>query len=52
MTFKGTENFKVSELEYSDTARAYKIDNTIPHITPIKYASPSIFRFSFLFLFE
>mgnify|MGYP002519321830 FL=1 len=30
MTFKGTENFKVSELEYSDTARAYKIDNTIP----------------------
>lgn len=30
MTFQGTENFKVSELEYSDTARAYKIDNTIP----------------------
>lgn len=30
MTFQGTENFKVSELEYSDTAKAYKIDNTIP----------------------
>ena len=30
MTFKGTENFKVSELEYSDTAKRYKIDNTIP----------------------
>jgi hypothetical protein len=30
MQFIGTENFKVSELEYSDTARALKIDNTIP----------------------
>jgi uncharacterized protein YcbK (DUF882 family) len=30
MTFQGTENFKISELEYSDTAKAYKIDNTIP----------------------
>lgn len=30
MTFKGTDNFKVSELEYSDTARQYKINNTIP----------------------
>lgn len=30
MTFQGTANFKVSELEYSDTARKYKIDNTIP----------------------
>lgn len=30
MRFKGTRNFKVSELEYSDTARKYKIDNTIP----------------------
>jgi predicted alpha/beta superfamily hydrolase len=30
MKFQGTENFKVSELEYSDTAKKYKIDNTIP----------------------
>lgn len=30
MTFKGTENFSVSELEYSDTAKKYKIDNKIP----------------------
>lgn len=30
MQFKGTKNFKISELEYSDTARKYKIDNTIP----------------------
>lgn len=30
MQFKGTKNFKISELEYSDTARRYKIDNTIP----------------------
>jgi len=30
MKFKGTKNFSVSELEYSDTAKAYKIDNTIP----------------------
>lgn len=30
MQFIGTENFKVSELEYSDTAKALKIDNTIP----------------------
>jgi hypothetical protein len=30
MTFQGTENFKISELEYSDTAKEYKIDNTIP----------------------
>ena len=30
MTFQGTENFKISELEYSDTAKKYKIDNTIP----------------------
>jgi hypothetical protein len=30
MTFQGTENFTISELEYSDTAREYGIDNTIP----------------------
>lgn len=30
MLFQGTENFKVSELEYSDTAISYKIDNRIP----------------------
>lgn len=30
MQFKGTKNFKISELEYSDTARKYKIDNRIP----------------------
>lgn len=30
MRFQGTENFKISELEYSDTAKTYKIDNTIP----------------------
>lgn len=30
MKFKGTENFKISELEYSDTAKLYNIDNTIP----------------------
>lgn len=30
MQFQGTKNFKISELEYSDTARKYKIDNTIP----------------------
>lgn len=30
MQFKGTENFKVSELEYSETAQKHKIDNTIP----------------------
>ena len=30
MNFKGTENFSVSELEYSNTAETYKIDNTIP----------------------
>ena len=30
MKFKGTKNFKVSELEYSDTAIRYNIDNTIP----------------------
>lgn len=30
MQFKGTKNFKISELEYSDTAKKYKIDNTIP----------------------
>ena len=30
MQFAGTKNFKVSELEYSDTAKTYKIDNTIP----------------------
>ena len=30
MQFAGTKNFKVSELEYSDTAKMYKIDNTIP----------------------
>lgn len=30
MKFKGTKNFSVSELEHSDTAKAYKIDNTIP----------------------
>lgn len=30
MQFIGTKNFKISELEYSDTARKYKIDNRIP----------------------
>lgn len=30
MQFKGTKNFKVAELEYSDTARKYKIVNKIP----------------------
>lgn len=30
MKFKGTKNFKVSELEHSDTAAKYKINNTIP----------------------
>lgn len=30
MQFKGTKNFKISELEYSDTAKRYKIDNRIP----------------------
>lgn len=30
MTFTGTENFKISELERSDTANIYKINNTIP----------------------
>jgi len=30
MQFAGTKNFKVSELEYSDTAKIYKINNTIP----------------------
>lgn len=30
MQFKGTKNFKISELEYSDTAKKYKIDNRIP----------------------
>lgn len=30
MTFIGTENFKIAELERSDTANAYKINNTIP----------------------
>lgn len=30
MQFKGTKNFKISELEYSETAQKYKIDNTIP----------------------
>ena len=30
MKFKGTKNFKVSELEASTTAKRYNIDNTIP----------------------
>ena len=30
MTFIGTENFKIAELERSDTANVYKINNTIP----------------------
>jgi hypothetical protein len=30
MVFQGTKNFKISELEYSDTAKRYKIDNRIP----------------------
>lgn len=30
MKFIGTKNFKISELEYSDTAKRYKIDNRIP----------------------
>jgi hypothetical protein len=30
MQFNGTTNFKISELEYSDTAKRYKINNTIP----------------------
>jgi hypothetical protein len=30
MQFKGTKNFKLSELEYSDTAKKYKIYNTVP----------------------
>ena len=30
MTFTGTENFKIAELERSDTANVYKINNTIP----------------------
>lgn len=30
MKFKGTKNFKVSELEASTTAEKYKINNTIP----------------------
>ena len=30
MKFKGTKNFSIKELEYSDTARKYNIDNTIP----------------------
>ena len=30
MRFIGTENFTVKELEYSDTAKSLKIDNTIP----------------------
>lgn len=30
MTFEGTENFKISELEYSDIARTYNINNKIP----------------------
>lgn len=30
MQFKGTKNFKISELEYSATATKYKIDNSIP----------------------
>lgn len=30
MQFTGTENFSVKELEYSDTAKSLKIDNTIP----------------------
>lgn len=31
MQFNGTTNFKISELEYSDTAKRYKINNTIPY---------------------
>lgn len=30
MKYQGTKNFKISELEYSDIAKKYKIDNTIP----------------------
>lgn len=30
MTFQGTENFKITELEASTTAERYKVDNTIP----------------------
>lgn len=30
MKFKGTKNFKITELEHSDTAQKYKIDNRIP----------------------
>ena len=30
MTFIGTENFKIAELERSDIANVYKINNTIP----------------------
>ena len=30
MNFKGTKNFKITELEHSDTAQKYKIDNRIP----------------------
>lgn len=30
MNYKGTRNFKVSELEASDTAKRLKIDNRIP----------------------
>lgn len=30
MTFTGTKNFKIKELEYSNTAKQYNIDNTIP----------------------
>lgn len=30
MRFKGTKNFSIKELEASNTAKVYKIDNTIP----------------------
>lgn len=30
MRYQGTKNFKISELEYSDIAKKYKINNTIP----------------------
>lgn len=30
MKYQGTKNFKISELEYSDIAKKYKINNTIP----------------------
>jgi hypothetical protein len=30
MKYQGTKNFKISELEHSDIAKKYKINNTIP----------------------